>query len=148
MQAQEFLEQIKKINYVFKNKLKEKEQLLELAGYSSGQDGERVQSSGSKDRMAQLVTKAVDVEMKAIQTYIEEQMRIKNEVIEVIEQLPADEYDVLHLVYVQGFTIKQTAAIKGISKSWAQTQHNRGLENVQRILDAKEKLRERNIDDE
>lgn len=140
MQAQEFLEQIIKINYEFKNKMKEKQQLLEMAGYSSGQgDGERVQSSGSQDRMAQLVAKAVDVELQAIETFLNEQMRIRNDVLQVIEQLPADQYDILHLVYVQDFTLKQAGAMKGISKSWAQEMHNRGRDNVQRILDAREK---------
>ena len=65
-------------------------------------------------------------------------MDAKREVLGVIEQLNATEYDVLHKMYVQFLTLDEVAARKGKSYSWVTTMHGRALQDVQKILDGRD----------
>ena len=160
LKAKEFLEQIKKIDKMIKFKEFEREQsLTDAENMTSGgksvwvklpngkyelQNMEKVQSSGRKDPMGDAVSDAVDTEydIKVEKNRLE---RKKKEIIKVIEQLPVDQYAVLHLVYVQGFTLKAAAIEEGRSDSWAKRKHSQGIAAVQKILDEMEgKENERN----
>lgn len=100
MKAKDFLLQIKKLDKLIENKLIEKEQWKAIAkGITVKADGERVQSSGSKQKMADAVGKYVDIDAE-IDRYIDELVDKKNDIISVIEQLPVHEYDLLHKMYV------------------------------------------------
>lgn len=100
MKAKDYLLQIKKLDKLIENKLIEKEQWKAMAkGITVKADGERVQSSGSKQKMADAVGKYVDIDAE-IDRYIDELVDKKNDIISVIEQLPVHEYDLLHKVYV------------------------------------------------
>ena len=61
----------------------------------------------------------------------------KKDVISVIEHLNATEYDILHKVYVQYFTLDEVAEMYEKTYSWATTVHGRALRNVQKILDSR-----------
>ena len=56
--------------------------------------------------------------------------------------MDATEYDILHKVYVQFFTLYDVADIYEKSYSWVTSIHGRALANVRKILD------ERNVIDE
>lgn len=84
--------------------------------------------------MADAVCRYVDME-KEIDADIDRLVDAKREVIEVIEQLSAVEYDVLHKVYVQYMTFDQIADIYDRSYSMITTIHGRALKNVQKILE-------------
>ena len=127
--------QIDKLNKMLKNKQVELEQWQDIAtGTSAPSNGDRVQSSGSKDKMANAVCTYVDIE-REINADIAALAEQRQEVIRTIEQLPTDEYDVLHMLYVQFLSLEDVAERKKKSYSWAASINGRALQNVQRILD-------------
>lgn len=153
MDAIEFLEQIKKIDKMIKNKEIERGQCLTDAmnttsggkgvwvklpnGKYEWQNMEKVQSSGKKDPMGDAVSEAMD-DMNEITAEIEVLKQKKKKIIKVIELLPVDQYAVLHLVYVQGFTLKAAAIEEGRGDGWAKKKKKDGIASVQRILDEQE----------
>lgn len=137
MKAKEFLLQLDKLNKLIENKMIERQQWRSIAmGTGQGADGERVQSSGNPQKMADAIARYVDIE-KEIDAAIEKFIAKRNHIISVIEQLPLMEYDFLHKVYVQGNTIEEAAAMFGKSYSWGTSKHGTALKAVQDILDAK-----------
>lgn len=135
MDAVAFLEQVKKYDVLIKNKLIEREQWRDLAlSVTAHSDGDRVQSSGNLQKMSDAIARCVDMQME-IDVLIEKVVEAKAEVLSVIEQLPPDEYDVLHMRYIQYMTNNEVAEIKGHGAPWASTMHTNGVKNVQRILD-------------
>ena len=124
---------------MIKNKVVEQEQWRSIAmGTTAPMGGERVQSSGSKQKMADAVERFVEIE-KEINKSIDTLVDTKNDVIGVIEQLKTIEYDILHKLYVQYMSLYDVADIYDKSYSWVTTIHGRALKNVQTILDQREK---------
>lgn len=135
MNAKEFLKQPKKLDLMIKNKQIEIEQWKAIAtGTTAQMNGERVQSSGSQQKMADAIDKYVDIEAE-ISECINAMIRKKMDVISVIEQLNPVQYDVLHKIYVQYYTYSQVADSYGKREGWVATIHGRALLNVQKILD-------------
>ena len=138
MKADDFLKQLKKLDRMIENKLIEKEQWKAIAtGTTPQMGGERVQSSGSQQKMADAIDRYIDIE-KEIDAVIDQLIDTKKDVISVIEQLNAIEYDVLHKVYVQFITLQDVADLYDKSYNWAKTVHGRARKKVQRILDARQ----------
>ena len=148
MKADDFLKQLKKLDRMIENKLIEKEQWKSIAtGTTSSSQSvkingvlhnmERVQSSGSQQKMADAIDRYIDIE-KEIDEVIDQLIDTKKDVISVIEQLNAIEYDVLHKVYVQFITLQEVADKYEKSYNWAKTVHGRARKKVQRILDARQ----------
>ena len=131
MDAKKYVQQIEKLRCQIKNKLEEKSMWRNMAtGVTSNMDGERVQSSGSKDKMSSAVIEVVSID--------EEINRLKdqvNEIIRTIEGLDNKSYDILHLVYVQGFTLKEVQAHYKRSASWTHDTHKKALAELQTVLD-------------
>ena len=132
-----FLNQIKKLDKLIENKLAEKEQWKLIASGTTIQLRERVQSSGSQQKMADAVVKYIDIESE-INACIDSLISKKKDVISVIEQLDATEYDILHKVYVQYLSLYDVAEIYDKSYSWVTSVHGNALKNVREILDARE----------
>ena len=139
MEAKEYLLQVKKLDTMIKNKLIEKQQWKDIAlGITANMDGERVQSSGTKSKMADALVKCIDIETE-INSLIDKLIDTKKEVISVIERLSSPlQYDVLHLHYIQFVTLQEIADKYGMSYDWAKQAHKRALKNVQRIRENKE----------
>lgn len=136
--AKRFLQQIEKLDTLISNKLIEQSQWKSIAlSVTAQMNGERVQSSSNPQKMADAINKCVDMGAE-IDLLIDELILARHEITSVIEQLSAAEYDVLHRVYIQHKTLDEVAAAKDRSKSWVTTVHGRALQNVQRILDARE----------
>ena len=135
MKAKEYLLQVSKIDKLIANKLIEKEQWQIIAqGTSVISEGERVQSSGSQQKMADAVYKMFEIE-EEINRYIAKLVNIKQGVIQVIEHLPPIEYDILHIVYIQFKDFNDVAAKYNKSTKWVNRVHGRALANVQKIID-------------
>lgn len=135
MNAKDYLQQAQKIDMIIKNKIIEKEQWMSMAtSTTASSDGERVQSSGSQQKMADAVVRYVELEAD-IDRHINSLIATKKDVIEVIEQLPAIEYDILHRVYIQYKDLNDVAAEYGKTYSWITTVHGRALQHVQDVLD-------------
>lgn len=133
--TKDFLKQLKKLDLMIKNKLIEKEQWKSIAfGTTAHSDGERVQSSGSKQKMADAVDRYIDIEAE-IDQCIDRLVDAKKDVISVIEQLNPTQYDIIHKIYVQFCTFEEVANAYDKSKGWVATVHGRALKNVKNILE-------------
>ena len=135
MKAQEYLKQVEKLNVLINNKIAEKSQWKDIAlGITGNSEGERVQSSGSQQKMADAIDRVIDLQNE-INDMLDRLIDTRLEISRTIELLNATEYDVLHKRYIQGMTFDEIGAIKKKSKSWATTVHGRALQSLQRILD-------------
>ena len=140
MKAIDYLKQIEKLDTLIQNKLAEKARWKDVAlGITTTTDGERVQSSGSQQKMADAINRCIDIE-REIDLFVDTLVDLKKEIIRTIEQLNPTEYDVLHKRYIQNMTFDEIAETKRKSKSWATTVHGRALQSVQRILDDRENM--------
>lgn len=134
-EAKEYLRQIEKLDMLITNKMIEKQRWKDMSmKITSFSTGERVQSSGSQQKMADAIDRFIDSE-REIDALIDHLVDTKREIIGVIEQLSAKEYDVLHKRYIQGMTYDEIGYSCGESKSWATTVHGRALQNVRMILE-------------
>lgn len=142
MKAKEYLLQVKKLDQMIQNKKVEKEMWMSMAlSTTAPSDGERVQSSGSRQKMADAVIRSVGLDEK-IEKCIADLFAKKQEVIQTIEKLSLVDYDVLHQVYIQNRDFYDMAEKYGRIYSWVTTAHGRALKHLQEMLDAKEKLKE------
>lgn len=136
MDAKEYLKQVERLDVQIRNKLIEQKQWRDIAlGITANMDGERVQSSGAKSKMADAIGRCVDMEVE-IDSLIDNLVDLKKEVIQTIERLDsATEYDVLHRRYIQFQDLQEIADHYGKEYGWATTTHGRALKSVQSILD-------------
>lgn len=134
LDTKEFLNQPKKLDLLIKNKLIEKQQWRDLAlGITANMEGERVQSSGSQQKMADAIVKCIDMEAE-IDRLVDRFIDKKREVVQVIEQVESPiEYDLLHRHYIQYHTLQEVADHYGKEYGWATTTHGRALKSVQEI---------------
>ena len=139
MIAKDYLIQVVKLDTMIQNKLIEKAQWMDIAlGITAHMDGDRVQSSGAKSRMAEAVEKCVDMEAE-INSLIDRLIDTKKDVIATIEAVEnPTEYDVLHKRYIQQMDLQDIADAYDKEYGWATTVHGRALKNVQDLLDARE----------
>ena len=138
MDAKAYLRQLEKLDFLIKNKIIEKQQWKEIAlNITGSMDGERVQSSGSQQKMADAITKCIAVESE-IDSLIDKLIDTKRDVIHTIEQLESPaEYDVLHRKYIQYKTLWEISEEYGKDYTTITTLHGRALKKVQAILDGK-----------
>ena len=139
MNAKDYLQRVRKIDRLIENKLAEAMHWKTVAmGTSTNSEGERVQSSGSKQKMADAVARYVDIESE-INAEIDKLANVRREIVLTIEALPVDEYDMLYQVYVNCKELQDVATDMDKSYSWATTIHGRALAHLQKILDEREK---------
>ena len=133
--AVEYLKQLREIDGDVENLISEAERWRLIAtGTTSRSDGERVQSSGNHQRMADAVCRYVDIE-EDIKRHLAALAEKRKEILETIRQLPYDKRNVLHKRYVQDMTFDEIAAACDKSRSWVTSVHGRALQAVQKILD-------------
>ena len=138
--AKKYLMQIEKINAMIENKKTEKQQWGDMATGITVKMNEKVQSSSSQQKMADAVVNALSVQYEIDECILNLKNK-KQEIIGVIEQLDVAEYDLLHKVYVQLYTLKEVQWMKKKSYSSITSLHGRALNNVQEIL---ERMKEAN----
>lgn len=144
MNAKDFLMQIKKLDRLIENKFIEAQHWRDVAQNTTSRiSDESFSSSPNPHRTAEAICKYMDLEEEARQC-ADKYIEAKKSVLKVIEQLNATEYDVLHKLYVQNFTLQEVAYAYDHAYTWATTVHGRALKNVQKILD-KEGRNENNI---
>lgn len=132
--TQIFLEQPERLDIIIKNKLIEKQQWRDIAlGITASMEGERVQSSGSQQKMADAIGRCVDMEAE-IDGLIDKLIDTKKEVVQTIERLDSPtEYNVLHMRYIQYKSLQEIADHYGMDYSWATTTHGRALKSLEEI---------------
>ena len=138
MEAKAFLKLPEKLDILINNKIIEKRQWRDVALSITGNtEGERVQTSGVKSKMASAIEKCIDLEAQ-IDSLIDKFIDTKMEVIAVIEQVDSPiEYNLLHMRYIQYVDLQGIADHYGKEYGWATTTHGRAIKSVQDILDKK-----------
>ena len=137
MKAKDFMNQLKKIDCMIENKLVERQQWKSIAtGTTAQMGGERVQTSSSKQKMADAVGRYTDIE-REVDMCIDRLVDTKKDVIRVIEKLELMEYDILHKHYVQYKKFVTIAEEEHYSEVSISNKHQEALERVQEILDRK-----------
>ena len=136
--AQKYLERVEWIDSIVHNNLIEQKQWQELAlSITANMGGERVQSSGSKSKMADAVDHCIDAEEYILQS-VQRLKAEKREITSVIEQVDSPIcYNVLFKRYFQYMSLQEIADHYNKSYDWAKTTHGRAVAAVQRILDTK-----------
>lgn len=148
-ETRRFLEQLEKLDLMIENKMIEREQwkaiaegvtaggtsviVLDKKGRQQLHNMEKVQASGNPQKMADAVHKMIEIDAE-IDLCIDKLIEAKKDVISVIEQLPAAEYDIIHKLYVQHIPLYEVSTMSERSYSSITTLHGRALKNVQRIL--------------
>jgi len=139
MDAREYLEQVGKIDRLIENKLIEKEQWrsIALGTSASGSDGDRVQSSGSKEKMADAVIKIIEIE-EEIDELVDKLVDTKQDVIRTIERLDSISYDILHKRYIQGKDLYEICDLYGRPVPSIKRKQGKALKQVQTLLNERE----------
>jgi DNA-directed RNA polymerase specialized sigma24 family protein len=134
--AQVYLEQVEKLDTIIANKLIEQRQWHDLAlSITANMDGDRVQASGSKSKMADAVDKCIDMESE-IADAVDRLIAEKQSVVRTIEKLYSPtEYKILHMRYIQHISLSDIAEKLKREYTWVTTTHGRALKSVQNMLD-------------
>lgn len=136
IKAKDYLLQVERLDARITNKLIEQQQWRDMAlSITANIGGERVQSSGSQQKMSEAVEKCVDMESE-INSLIDELIDTKKKVIDTIEKIYSPmEYKILHMRYIQHISLKEIAEKLNREYSWVTTTHGRAVKSVQRLLD-------------
>lgn len=125
MTAKQYLSQVERLNKMISNKLSEIYQLKSMASNISVlNDGFKIQSSGEKDRIGDMVSQIVDLE-RDTQKYVDIYMEILQKVIMQIDSMPKEtHYKVLFAKYIENKTFDIIAEEMGYS--WRQVMRIHG----------------------
>lgn len=136
MNAIIYLKRIKKMDMKIKVAMEELAQLEALATKTSVAMGdERIQSSGSQQKMADCVVKIADVKNE-ISKEVEELTRCKNEAMQILSNCDAECIAILHKRYFQFKTWEQIAAEMGFTYKWVSGGlHQKALAQFQKTMD-------------
>lgn len=135
-EAQVFLESYELDKVKVECKLEERQFWHDLSLTITGQmGGERVQSSGAKDKMAQARDVCVDMEGEIL-SQVKTLAARQKEVTGVLDQLTnPTEYKVLHQKYIQFKDYNVIADNFNSDYTWATTTHGRALKSVESIME-------------
>ncbi|WP_338547822.1 DUF1492 domain-containing protein [Emergencia sp. JLR.KK010] len=135
MEAKQFLKQYQETLVDIRNFESQKQELENLAmGITVSTDGERVQSSGRKDRMAELAVKIADAEREIMEQRTQAFHKLW-EIEEVIKGVKTSDYrKILHMRYIENQTWEKIAVALNYSYQWACKLHGRALLEVEKIL--------------
>ena len=135
VEAKEFLNQYRNALITIRNLEAEAEELELLAMNTTiSIDGERVQSSGRKDRMAELAAKLADIEIELMDKRTEA-LSIMRKVGQVIASVENPDYrQLLHMRYVERHTWEEIAVEMHISYQWVCKLHGRALQEVEKKI--------------
>ena len=137
--AQIFLERVELIEQIIPNKLIERQQWQDLAlSITAQMDGERVQSSGTKSKMADAVERCYDMEAEVLGA-VDKLIAEKRNVVAVLERLDNPTYyKILHMKYIQHIELEDIADEIGIEYSNLTTTHGRALKQVEVLMEGRQ----------
>ena len=129
--AEAYLDRVKKIDLMIHNKQAALDREESKANSLGGSNfGERVQSSRDLHKGQNAIDNCIDLDREI--TALKQERKA---IIETIERLPSQEYDVIYKLYVQDYTMKEIAYHHGKSYDWAKRYKRNGLMRLQSMLD-------------
>ena len=134
-EAQKYLEQISGIEDKIRRKLSEKRRWFEIATNTASNmsDDVKVQSSGSKEKMADAIVTGI-VDDGKIDKEIAKLKAQRQKIVDLIESLPEPYSDVLYRVYVEYQMLKEVSYSRKESYSLISKVHSIGLIMVYDLL--------------
>lgn len=134
MTAKQYLSQISRLNKMIANKLSEIYQLKSMAlNISVLNEKDKVQTSGSKDRIGDMVSRIVDLEKEA-QQYVDAYTDLRRKTIMQIDSMPKEtHYKVLFAKYIEDKTFDVIADEMGYSWRQIIRIHGDALNEFERI---------------
>ena len=132
MKTETYLELVKKLNVLIENKELEKQEIFTLATKVTQENDGMPHAPGVSDKVGNMSVKLV---MKEYEIYhvIDVYVDLKYEIINQIELLPADEYDVLYQYYVLDKTLFEIADGRYQSVDWIKKLKWRGVSKIKVI---------------
>ena len=138
MSAENFLNQLHRLNNFIISNQEELEQLRSLSTSISGSTTEeRIQTSSNPDKISNIIAKIVDLE-REIEEQTEQILKLQKDVRDVINQVKDnDERLFLRYRYINFYQWKQIRYEMKCSDTQLQRIKNRAIESVEKILDSK-----------
>lgn len=139
MEAIQYLQQLQRYDSMIRRRINEIRHLEELSLQigSRPMDGIRVQSSGGTSRQESMICSKLEAEKK-LKAEIREYQDKRSEIVEMLDQLPECESDILYRVYASGESLKEVAFERGESYSKIARRHRSALVLLQQLLDERE----------
>ena len=133
LDVEDWLKQVKTLNELINSKIIEREQLLALATKITAGIDDMPHGSDITDKVGNIVVKlqALGEETDAA---VDKYINLKNEVITAIEQLPLNEYKVLHRLYIRYMTITEIAQELNYSNKQISRTKKNGLKILKDVL--------------
>lgn len=130
MSIDKYLNEVSLIDSKIANKINELNMWREIAqGIGGTSDGERVQSNGISRKMENAVIKCVETERE-----IERLTKEKELFISRIELLPKRYYDIMHKMYIQGYSLTAYALECKAKYTNATTTHSRAKKELRKVM--------------
>lgn len=136
MDIKEYLNQIQRYEKIINNKLEEIEHLKLLAtSISASTYGiERVQTSGSQDKIGDTIAKLVDAQRELADNVVE-LMEKKQKLIDIIESVKNPQYyDFLYKRYVEGKKLTVIADEMEYNEEYIKQFHGKAVNYVKEML--------------
>ena len=136
MKAETYLKKIMIYEQIIEDKLDKARNWRENAVNTSvNYDNTRVKTSGVSDKVGNSVAQFVDEESDIADiTY--KILLARKSIVDTIEQLPFEQYDLCYKMYVRGMEFEEIkSTYKRVSIQRLKRIHKEALENVQNILD-------------
>lgn len=131
MDAKEFLQQIRMIDEIIKDKKEEIRRLDEIASsMGSFSTGDRVQSTRNPHKMSNAIDEIIDLDNE-----IKKLSAKRKAIMDIIQKLPLDEYKLIYGLYVKGLLLKSVAVECNKSYDWARKAHPKALSRIQTMID-------------
>lgn len=135
MKAKEYLQRITFLDSKIKsNKEKVKQYKESAENKTSNLSPNKVQTSASKQKMADAVCNYSDLER-----IIKADEKRRQEIVDTIGRLSPHESTVLYKCYADAMTLWEVSRDMARSYSWVSKMHSKGIKNLQKILDSREK---------
>ena len=140
MRAETYLKQIEESECRIENKIAEIQRLEALADNISPHLAEvKVSSTPNPFRAQEVWSRLIDARDELFDE-VNELLDLKLEITRTLEMLPAEEYDVLFNIYVLLKPVQQVADDKHYTRQAIYYTRDRGLEELQKILNSREKF--------
>lgn len=138
MKANDYLLQLRRLDARINNKIWEMQQIRDLATRITSNLSGMPHPAGWTDKVGDAAVRLSHLGAE-IDQITDQLIEARQSVIQLLETLPPEEYDILHKIYVQGLTVEVIAESKpGGQRSIRQIYRikARALRRVQSILDA------------
>lgn len=136
MDAKEYLEKVKEKQDYWELKELELLQLITLETKTTVPlNPVSVQSSGDKDKLGTAVSKRIDFQNEVVEKAKADFLEYRDECIKFLEQVKEvnfTHYRILHLRYIEYFSLKKVARKVGYSYQYVKDLHLEALENAQK----------------